>query len=119
MLLLVEFVITAVLGGLLYNAVNIEAAYSAVLGGLAYIVPNACFTRYAFRHSAAHSADLAVRWFYIGEVVKVLATIVIFAGCFLLIQPLNAAALFLTYILILIVNLWGLFVLVNHQGNSE
>ena len=102
--------ITAVLTLLLYIGVNIETAYSAALGGVAFIVPNVYFTRYAFRHSAAESAVLAVRWFYIGEAVKVLSTVLIFGACFVYIPALNVAALFLTYLLLWIVNLRGVFV---------
>lgn len=105
--------ITAVLTLLLYIGVNIETAYSAALGGVAFIVPNAYFTRYAFRHSAADSAVLAVRWFYIGEAVKVLCTVLIFGACFVYVHALNVAALFLTYFLLWIVNLWGVFTAVS------
>ncbi|MEX2525325.1 MAG: ATP synthase subunit I [Gammaproteobacteria bacterium] len=108
-----EAIITAILALLLSIGVDIEAAWSSALGGLAYIVPNACFARYAFRHSAAESARLAVSWFYVGEAVKVITTVLIFAACFLLIENLNAAAFFLTYILMLILNLRGLYVLMN------
>lgn len=109
----VELVLTVVLALLLFIGIDIETAYSAALGGLAYIVPNACFTRYVFRHSAAESANLAIRWFYIGEAVKVVTTVLIFAACFLLVEHLNAAAFFLTYLLMLVVNLRGLYILMN------
>lgn len=112
-MLAMEAGITGVLMVLLYIAVNIETAYSAALGGVAYIVPNAYFVKYAFRHSAAESADLAVRWFYVGEAVKVLATVLIFIACFVYIRQLNMAALFLTYILMWILNLRGIFVLMH------
>ena len=112
-LLAVETVLTAVLSLLLFIGVDIETAYSAALGGMAYIVPNACFAKYVFRHSAAESAHRAVRWFYVGEAVKVVTTVLIFAACFLLVDSLNAAAFFLTYILMLILNLGGIYRLLN------
>lgn len=112
-LLVVATAITAIVSFLLFISVDIETAYSAALGGLAYIVPNACFTKYVFRHSAAESARMAVSWFYVGEAVKVITTVLIFAACFLLIESLNAAALFLTYILMLLLNLWGIHRVMN------
>lgn len=112
-MLAVEVGITAVLTLLLYIGVDIVSAWSAALGGLAYIVPNAYFTKYVFRHSAAESAALAVRGLYIGEALKVLGTVLIFGACFVFIRSLNVAALFLTYLLMLIVNLRGIFVLFN------
>ncbi len=89
-------------------------AWSVMIGGLAYIVPNACFARYVFRYSAADSAGMAVRWFYIGEAVKISATVLIFALGFLLLDQVNIAALFITYAGMLILNLWGNSILMNH-----
>ena len=112
-ILAIEAILTAVVALLLFITVNSVVAYSAVIGGVAYIVPNIYFTKYVFRHSAAESANLAVRWFYTGEAVKLMATVLIFAAAFLLIKPLNAAALFLTYILMWALNLRGIFLLMN------
>ncbi len=112
-ILVVEAALTAVLAILLLINVDIVTAYSAALGGLAFVVPNASFARYVFRHSAAESASLAVRGFYIGEAVKIIATVLIFALCFILVKPLNVLALFATYIAMLAVNLIGLAMIGN------
>jgi len=112
-ILAMEAVITAVLMVVLYLGFNTVTAYSAALGGVAYIVPNAYFVKYAFRYSAAESADLAVRWFYVGEAIKVFCTVLIFIACFVFIKQLNMAALFLTYILMWILNLRGIFILMQ------
>ena len=108
-----EAILTALLSLLLFITVDSVAAWSAAIGGLAYIVPNLYFTKYVFRHSAAESANLVVRWFYVGEAIKVVATVLIFSMAFLLVKPLNAAALFLTYILMLILNLRGITLFLN------
>jgi len=105
--------ITALLSLLLLFTAGRVAAYSAALGGLAYLLPNAYFVKYAFRYSAADSAELAVRGFYIGEAVKVLGTVLIFIFSFVLIKQLNMPALFLTFALMWILNLRGLYLLMH------
>lgn len=106
-ILAIESLVTVVAAGLLYLAVDSVTARSVAVGGLAFIVPNAYFAKYVFRHSAADSATLAMRWFYIGEVIKVFVTVLIFAMAFLWAEKLSVAALFITYIIMLIINLWG------------
>lgn len=112
-LLVFEIILTGIAALVLSVTVNGQAAYSAAIGGVAFVIPNAYFIKYVFRHSAADSARLAVRWFYVGEVVKIIATAVIFTLAFLLVDELNAAALFLTYIVMLILNLWGNSILMS------
>jgi len=99
---------------LLLPVAGARIAWSVVIGGLAYIVPNACFARYVFRYSAADSARAALRWFYIGEAVKIIATVLVFALGFLLLEGINVAALLLTYTGMLVLNLWGNSILMNH-----
>lgn len=84
------------------------AAYSAILGGLAYILPNAYFVRCAFRGSVEQSPHKIVRWFYVGEAGKLVLTGVIFVMCFALVKPLHVIALFIAYILMIIINGAGL-----------
>ena len=106
-LLACEAILTGVAALLLLITVNIETAASVIIGGLAFVVPNAYFTKYVFRYSASDSARLAVRGLYVGEVIKIIATVVIFTLAFLVVEQLNVSALFLTYIVMLILNLWG------------
>jgi len=112
-MLAIEAVVTGIIAFLLLLSMGRETAGSVVLGGLAHIVPNAYFARYAFRHSAADSPQLALRWFYFGEVIKIIATVLIFTVGFLLFKQLNMAVLFLTYMAMLILNLWGNSVLMR------
>lgn len=106
-------VLTGFIALLLLFAVGTDTAVSAVIGGIAYIVPNAYFAKYAFRHSAADSPEMALRWFYFGEVIKIIATVLVFVLGFLLFSQLNMAVLVLTYMLMLIINLWGNAVLMQ------
>ena len=94
----VALVLSVVAGGL--------AARSAVLGGLVFVLPNALFVSYFFRHGGTDSAA-AVRGLFIGETLKLLATVALFAAAFLVFSPINAAALLGTYLFLLLVNLAG------------
>lgn len=84
------------------------AAYSAALGGIACLLPNLLFARFAFRHSAADSAARVMRWFYIGEAIKIIVTGLIFALALLWIKDINLAAMFITYMVTLMMNIHGL-----------
>ena len=84
--------------------VDSTAALSALVGGLISIGPNAYFARWAFRFSGARAAGDVARSFYRGEAGKFLSTAVLFAGAFVLIEPINPAVLFLTYIFIMALN---------------
>lgn len=110
-ILAVEAGITVGLAFLLLISVDTVVAYSVVLGGLAFVIPNTFFARYVFRYSAAESVSLAIRWFYIGEAVKIIMTVLIFATCFIWVKPLNVIALFATFLIMMFVNFIGLALL--------
>lgn len=116
--LVLEAIITVAIALLLFLGVNMELAISVAIGGFAYIVPNAYFAKYVFRYSAADSPRLAVRWFYLGEVVKVIATVMIFAIGFLLVDRLNVPALFIAYMSMLLLNLIGNAILMDNQEGT-
>lgn len=99
--------ITAAIAFLLYAAMGAVAARSAILGGLTFILPNLLFVGYVFRQAAARSPVAALRGLYVGEAAKLLATVILFAACFALVKPLNAGILFVTYVILMIVNLAG------------
>lgn len=77
---------------------------SVCIGALINIVPSAYFTYYAFRYAGAQSAALVARSFYRGEAVKFILTVMMFAGVFIWIKPLNVMALFIAYIATVIVS---------------
>ena len=112
----IQFVITILIALLIFIFFTTVAAYSVLLGGLAYILPNAYFIRFAFRESGQQTPHTILRWFYLGEAGKLVLTGVIFALCFALVKPLNVIAIFVTYILMIIVNLAGLEI--NRKGFS-
>lgn len=117
-LLGIELVIAVVVALLLLFYSGVASAWSALMGGLIYILPNAYFTRSAFRGNERESPRNIVRWFYIGEAGKLVLTAVLFALCFVLVGSLHVKVLFMTYILMIIVNLAGLSVCrINGQEN--
>ncbi len=106
-LLFWEAIVTLVTGLLLGLGFGAKTAVSVLLGGFAYIVPNMYFAKYVFKFSAQESPAMALRGFYIGEVVKIIATVLIFAFGFVLVKEVNVAVLILTYVVLLIFNIWG------------
>ena len=109
--------VIAVIAIALLVIVGRVAAYSSFLGGIACLLPNLLFARFAFRHSAADSVGLAMRWFYIGEAIKIIVTILIFALSLLWIKNLNFAAMFITYIVALMLNIHGLGLVIGRTSD--
>ena len=106
-MLAVEVGLAAAIALLLFLTLGLVAARSAVLGALIFVVPNALFVGYVFRAGGGDSAGSAVRGLYVGEALKLLATALLFAAGFILVEPLNVPVLFGTYVALLMVNLFG------------
>lgn len=73
------------------------AAYSALTGGIIATVANAWF---AFKVLGSRQPDepaAVLRGFYWGELNKILFTCAMFVAAFVLIRPVNAAALLAVY----------------------
>ena len=107
-LLGIEVAITVTIVLLLFLFFESLTAFSALFGGLAYIIPNAWFVRSAYRVNEQPSPQAILTRFYIGEAGKLVLTCIIFALCFLLVRNLNVVAMFLTFVVMIIVNLVGL-----------
>ena len=111
-LLVVETIIVVFAGLGFFIFASLEFTYSVILGGFAYILPNAMFAKFSLKISATNSSNILV-WFYVGETIKVVATIVFFAVSFLFVETLNAGLVILTYVIMLLGNLIGLSVLIK------
>ena len=109
--------VIAVIALILFVGIGRIAAYSAILGGIACLLPNLLFARFAFRYSAAESVDLAVRWFYVGEAIKIIVTVLIFALSLMWVEELNFAAMIITYIIALMLNIHGLGLVIGRQSD--
>ncbi|MFO7529017.1 MAG: F0F1 ATP synthase subunit I [Marinobacter sp.] len=80
------------------------AGYSALLGGLIFLLPHGYFALKAFRYSGARSAKKIMSSFYQGEAGKLILCAILFTMVFKWIQPLDIAALFLTFAIMLVTN---------------
>jgi len=89
---------------LVLMAVDATAAKSAMIGGLIAVIPNAYFMHWAFRYTEAVAATQIVQSFYRGETGKFLLTSLLFAGAFILVEPLNIVVIFFVYIFMMALN---------------
>jgi len=80
------------------------SGYSALLGGLIFLLPHGYFAFKAFRYSGARSAKKIISSFYQGESGKLILCAISFTVVFKWIQPLDVAALFLTFAIMLVAN---------------
>lgn len=100
--------VTLVVAGVLCVTASTAAAYSALLGGIAYGCPNAIFIRYALRRTERYAPRAVLYGFVLGEAGKLLATAAIFAAAFLWVPDLNIAALFGTFLAMIVINTIGI-----------
>jgi ATP synthase protein I len=80
------------------------SGYSALLGGLIFLLPHGYFALKAFRYSGARSAGKIMSSFYQGEAGKLILCAIFFTMVFKWIRPLDIAALFLTFAIMLVTN---------------
>ena len=80
------------------------SGYSALLGGLIFLLPHGYFALKAFRYAGARSAKKIMSSFYQGEAGKLILCTILFTMVFKWIQPLDIAALFLTFAIMLVTN---------------
>jgi F0F1-type ATP synthase assembly protein I len=113
-LLVFETITVMLTGFIVFIFSSLEFTYSVILGGFAYILPNAIFAKLSLKISATNSSNILI-WFYVGEAMKIVTTIVFFALSFLLVEMLNFGLMILTYGLVLLVNLIGLSIFVNSK----
>ena len=103
-----QFLVGAVLAGVLWGVFGKVVGYSAALGSLTSVVPNAFLglRLLAPRRDPGAQALVAAAW--IGEIGKLALTVLFFALVFKLVRPLSAAALFAGFIVTQLVTLAGL-----------
>jgi ATP synthase protein I len=100
-----QLVVTVVLSAA-WMVVGYIAAYSALVGGLIATVANAWFAAKIFRRkgksieSSIETAETVLTTFYVGEIYKFIFTGAMFFMAFVLIKPISAIALLVTYFLI-------------------
>lgn len=112
-----EVGLAAALALLFLPTLGMIAARSAILGALIFVVPNALFVAFAFRPSSVVTPAAALRAVYLGEGAKLLATLLLFAACFLWVKPLHIGALFATYGVLVIGHAAGFAYLIRDDVN--
>lgn len=105
----IQLIATFFAAGISAALFGIEGGYSALAGGLAVALPNAFF---AFRLAAQRSRDPAAypAAFFVGEFIKVAATVGLMALAAATIDGLHWGALILGMVLALKANLFALLV---------
>jgi ATP synthase protein I len=93
--LLLTVVISVIL--LIFDGVK---AYSALTGGLVATIANAWFAYKVFSVSPDSAAETMVASAYMGEIYKIILTGALFISAFVVIKPISAAALLITYFVI-------------------
>ncbi|WIO74311.1 ATP synthase subunit I [Porticoccaceae bacterium LTM1] len=88
-------------------------AASAAVGGLIQIIPQAWFTRQAYRYSGARQIRNVVNAMYRGETGKILLTAALFAVVFRMAGWINPVVFFLAYGAMILVQLLSASKLLN------
>jgi ATP synthase protein I len=114
-MLFLEAVIVLLCAFLFFVFANHEFAYSVILGGVAFIFPNAIFAWFSLRTPTAGSTgNKTLAWFFVGEAIKIVATIIVFAAAIILVAEINIGLMFVSYGLVLLINLAGLAILMKN-----
>lgn len=92
---------TVILSSLLL-VINETAAYSGLTGGMIATIATTWFAIKVFNVRLDQNPANIVRTLYLGEVNKIIITVSLFAAAFVLIRPVNAAALIAVYFLVYI-----------------
>jgi len=90
--------IGVVLAAALWGLYGHVAGYSALLGSLTCVIPNAFLALRLVVPRRDPGAGALIRAAYIGELGKLGLTVLMFSIVFVLVRPLNAAALFAGFI---------------------
>lgn len=112
-ILLVQLALTCLLA-LLLMLKDFVTAYSALIGGLLYLMPAGWFSLRVLVKNTAQTPREILANMYISETGKVLLAVALFSLVFMLVEPLNASALFVTYILLQVTG-WYLQLKLNQR----
>ncbi len=96
--LLAQLGLSVVLAMLFWGVSGRVAGYSALLGGLTCVIPNAFLALRLVVPRRESGAVGLVRAAYIGELGKLVLTVLMFGAVFVLVRPLEAWPLFAAFI---------------------
>ena len=80
--------------------IDLVMAYSALTGGLIATIASAWFAYKVFRVTPESAAETMLISAYMGEIYKIVLTGALFLCAFVLIEPISAVALLITYFVI-------------------
>jgi ATP synthase protein I len=92
--LLVQLCVSVVIAVVLWAWVGKVAGASALLGGAAVVTPNGFLAARLLRPTRDESARAIMRSAWIGEIGKLLLTVLMFAAIFAAVRPLEPLAFF-------------------------
>ena len=98
--LFAQLAVTAVISVFLLLAIDGTAAYSGLAGGLIATLTTAWFALKVLCNKCTDEPVVVLRSFYWGEINKILLTGALFVAAFVLIRPVNGAALLAVYFLV-------------------
>jgi len=104
---------------LMTRATDPIAAKSLMAGGLVAIVPHAWFAFRLFRGRSARSARAIAQTGYAAETAKFLLSAVGFAMVFSMLRPINGAAVFAGFLLMLPIQIGGSVLLLRRSATTE
>jgi len=99
--LVVQAIVAFGTGAIFAVIFGMVAGYSGLLGGLIALLANLYFAFKAFRYFGARSAKAIVQSLWAGEMGKQILAAALFALVFVGVNPLQPAALFVGYLLVL------------------
>ena len=108
--ILMQLGLTVILALLFWVTGGLVTGYSVLLGGLTCIIPNAFLALRLALVTGDFEAKALVRAAYIGELGKLALTVILFTMVFLIVQPLEAGALFVGFIATQLVTFLGFLV---------
>ena len=102
MFIVSQLVVSVLVSGLLlfYSG---TAAYSGLTGGMIATIATAWFALKVFGVKLDQEPVNVLRTLYLGEINKILITVSLFIAAFVLIRPVNAAALIAVYFLVYLI----------------
>ena len=107
----------AVLAAVLWGLYGHVAGYSALLGALTCVIPNAFLALRLAVPRRDPGARSLIRAAYLGELGKLAITVLMFSIVFVLVRPLNAAALFAGFVVTQLMAFAGLAL--NHGTETN
>ncbi|MBE9539429.1 MAG: ATP synthase subunit I [Proteobacteria bacterium] len=90
-------------------------AYSVLSGGLIAVLPQAYFAARAFRWRGARSAQAIAKSSYVGVVGKFVFSAAGFAAVFVLLRPIEGLAVFVGYLAMLMIQIFGSWLLLKNS----